>query len=105
MDGIDDEDIPGDSHNATEPCARQDGHVSKGPMTQSRMQRLQREVNSLLVDYEHASTKSCLRPNSGALHVLTFTYEDKLIQVLWTFVGVLLSTLPYEDTTYPSTLE
>jgi hypothetical protein len=41
-------------------------------MTRARAQRLQHKVNSLLIDYEHASTKNVLLPNRGALLELRF---------------------------------
>ena len=83
QEGKDDEDRPNDAK--TPPIAgeydsrysEQENNVYKGPMTRARMQHLQHEVNSLLIDYEHASTKNYLLPNSGALLVLRFE-EDAM---------------------------
>ena len=41
-------------------------------MTQARVQRLKHKANSLLINYEHASTKNDLLPNIGAMLVLRF---------------------------------
>jgi hypothetical protein len=81
----DDEDIPNDVESP--PIARdydsryseQESNVYKGPMTRARMRHLQHEVNSLLIDYEHASTKNYLLLNNGALIVLRF--EEDAMQV------------------------
>jgi len=73
QEGEDDEDI---HHDSTQPCVEQANNVYKAPMTQVRAQRLQHKVNSLLIDYEHASTKNHLLPNTGAMLVLRF--EDTL---------------------------
>jgi hypothetical protein len=59
--------------------SEQENNVYKGPMTRARMRHLQHEVNSLLIDYEHAFTKTYLLPKSGALLVLWF--EEDAMQV------------------------
>ena len=65
----DDEDI---HHGSTQPCVEKANNVYKAPMTRARAQRLQHKVNSLLIDYEHASTKNDLLPNRDAMLVLRF---------------------------------
>ena len=55
------------NHVLNKPC-----NVYKGPMTRARAHRLQHKVNSLLIDYEHTSTRNDLLPNRGATHVLRF---------------------------------
>ena len=61
-----------DTRCTTQSCAEQDNNVNKGSMTRMRMRRLQHEVNLLLTDYEHASTRNYLLCNIGALLVLKF---------------------------------
>jgi len=67
--GEDDEDI---HHDSTQPCVEQTNNVYKAPMTRARAQRLQHKVNSLLIDYEHTTTKNDLLPNRGEMIVLGF---------------------------------
>ena len=69
QEGEDDEDI---HHGSTQPCVEEANNVYKAPITLARAQRLQHMVNSLLIDYEHASTKNDLLPNRGAMLVLRF---------------------------------
>ena len=69
QDGEDDEDI---HHDSTQPCVEQANNVYKAPMTRVREQRLQHNMNSLLIDYEHTTTKNDLLPNRGAMLVLGF---------------------------------
>ena len=69
QEGEDDEDIHYDS---TQPCVEQANNIYKALMTRTRVQLLQHQVNSLLIDYEHASTKNDLLPNRGAMIVLRF---------------------------------
>jgi hypothetical protein len=83
QEGEDDEDIPNDVESPPRDYdshySEQESNVYKGPMTRARMRHLQHEVNSLLIDYEHASTKNYLLPNNGALLVLRF--EEDAMQV------------------------
>jgi hypothetical protein len=73
-----DEDIPNDvesppiTRDYDSRYSEQESNVYKGPMTRAKMRHLQHEVKSLLIDYEHASTKNYLLPNNGALLVLRF---------------------------------
>jgi hypothetical protein len=83
QEGEDDEDIPNDVESPPRDYdshySEQESNVYKGPMTRARMRHLQHEVNSFLIDYEHASTKNYLLPNKGALFVLMF--EEDAMQV------------------------
>ena len=68
-----DEDILNDKQDS--PHDGQDNDVYKGPLTRARAQLLQDEVNLVLNECEHASTKNCLLPNGSAFLVLRFQEE------------------------------
>ena len=53
----------------------QDNDVCKGSLTRARAQLLQDEVNLVLNECEHATTKNFLLPNGGAFLVLSFQEE------------------------------
>jgi len=71
--GEDDEDIPSDEQDS--PHDGQDNDVYKGPLTRARAQLLQDEVNLVLNECEHASTKNYLLSNGSAFLVLRFQEE------------------------------
>ena len=77
QEGEDDEDTPHDV---------QDSDVYKGPLTRARAQLLQHEVNLVINECDHASTKNYLLPNGSTLLVLTTQVprggHGKSVQVL-----------------------
>jgi len=77
QEGEDDEDTPHDV---------QDSDVYKGPLTRTRAQLLQHEVNLVINECDHSSTKNYLLPNGSTLLVLTTQVprggHGKSVQVL-----------------------
>jgi len=71
--GEDDEDIPSDEQDS--PHDGQDNDVYKGSLIRARAQLLQDEVNLVLNECEHASTKNYLLSNGSAFLVLRFQEE------------------------------
>ena len=71
--GEDNEDIPNDEQDS--PHDGQDNDVYKGLLTRARAQLLQDEVNLVLNECEHATTKNCLLANVSAFLVLRFQEE------------------------------
>ena len=71
--GEDDEDIPSDEQDSLHDG--QDNDVYKGLLTRARAQLLQDEVNLVLNECEHASTKNYLLPNGSPFLVLRFQEE------------------------------
>ena len=67
------ENIPNDVQD--NPHDVQDNDVCKGSLTRARAQLLQDEVNLVLNECEHATTKNCLLPNGSAFLVLRFQEE------------------------------
>jgi hypothetical protein len=79
QEGEDDEDIP-DADISTNELATQKGatqsNVNQGPVTRSRTNKLQLEVNSLLAEFKLHTNENCLLPKCCTLVVLRFTHED-----------------------------
>ena len=69
----DNENIPNDVQD--NPHDVQDNDACKGSLTRARAQLLQDEVNLVLNECEHATTKNFLLPNGSAFLVLRFQEE------------------------------